>query len=156
STILSAHGQPSAVRQEVVLTNVTVIDATGAAPKPGMTVVMTGDRIATIDKTGDNPVPSGATIVNAAGKFLIPGLWDMHVHWYDERYLPVFTANGVTGVRQMWGMPMHHAWRARQQNGLLIGPRQSIASTIVDGPKPFWPRSLAVHNEAEARAAVAD
>ena len=49
STILSAHGQPSALRQAVVLTNVTVIDATGAAPKPGMTVVMTGDRIATID-----------------------------------------------------------------------------------------------------------
>src|SRR6184192_2341084 len=86
STILSAHGQPSAVRQAVVLTNVTVIDATGAAPKPGMTVVMTGDRIATIDKTGDNPVPSGATIVNAAGKFLIPGLWDMHVHWGLEAF----------------------------------------------------------------------
>jgi imidazolonepropionase-like amidohydrolase len=121
-----------------------------------MTVEIAGDRIAAIEKTGDNPIPRDARIVDAAGKFLVPGLWDMHVHWYDERYLPLFTANGVTGVRQMWGMPMHYAWRMKQRNGSLVGPRQSIASTIVDGPKPFWPRSLAVHNETEARAAVAD
>jgi predicted amidohydrolase YtcJ len=46
-------------------------------------------------------VPSQTRIIDASGKYLIPGLWDMHVHIYDERQLPLFTANGVTGVRQI-------------------------------------------------------
>jgi len=156
SSILSARGWAPAEPKPIALTNVTVIDATGAPPAPRMTVIVARGTIASIGKTGEIPVPPDAQVVDAAGKFLIPGLWDMHVHWYNERYLPLFTANGVTGVRQMWGMPMHHAWRARQRDGLLIGPRQSIASPIVDGPKPFWPGSVVVHNETEARAAVAD
>jgi hypothetical protein len=99
-------------------------------------------------------IPPGAKLVNAAGKFLIPGLWDMHVHWYIKDYFPLFTANGVTGIRQMFGNPDLLRWRQEIAKGSLQGPRMIVASPIIDGPKPVWPTSIAVGNEAEGRKAV--
>jgi imidazolonepropionase-like amidohydrolase len=95
-------------------------------------------------------------VIDATGRYLIPGLWDMHVHIYDERYLALFTANGITGVRQMWGNSAHHQWRARIEKGELVGPRQIIASPILDGPKPFWPSSIAIATPEQGRQVVRD
>ncbi len=67
----------------LVFNHVTVIDATGSLPQPDMTVVITGNRITALDKTGDATIPTNAQVVEAAGKFLIPGLWDMHTHVQD-------------------------------------------------------------------------
>ena len=156
SPLLCAVNQPtlSARPKSLVLTHVTVIDATGAAAKPDMTVVIKDARILEIGKSGQVHPPEHAETVNAAGKFLIPGLWDMHVHWYDKDYLPLFIANGVTGVRMMWGVPSHHQWRKAIEAGQLVGPHMLIASPIVDGPNPVWPGSIVVANEYEARQAV--
>lgn len=140
--------------QAVAITNVTVIDATGAPAQPDMTVVVRGDRIATLGASREVPVPRGATIVDGAGKFLIPGLSDMHVHTYDQSWLALFLANGVTGVRVMKGDPVHHGWRQDVEEGKLLGPRMVIGSNLIDGPDPIWPGSVAVSNEADARAAV--
>ena len=141
--------------KSLVFTDVTVIDATGSPAKPNKMVVVVGDKITRIEKYQMGSVPKNADVVAATGKFLIPGLWDMHVHWYDERYLPLFIANGVTGVRQMWGMDVHREWRRRINDGSLIGPRMAaIASTPIDGPKSVWPGSIAVQNDAEGRAAA--
>src|SRR5262249_19092575 len=93
-------------------------------------------------------------VIDARGKFLIPGLWDMHVHWEMKDYLPLFIANGVLGVRVMWGMPIHHEWRKEISAGTLLGPRLNIASPIIDGPHPIWKGSVSVGNDAEARQAV--
>lgn len=138
----------------LVITQVTVIDATGAPAQPDMTVVINGNRIAEVGKSEKVRVPGHARIVDARGKFLIPGLWDMHVHWYEKDYLPLFIANGVTGVRIMWGMPMHHQWRKEIEARQLLGPHMLIASPIMDGPKPVWQGSITVANASEARAAV--
>jgi cytosine/adenosine deaminase-related metal-dependent hydrolase len=110
----------------LVFTDVTVIDATGVPQKAAMMVVVVGDRITRIEKYERNRVPSGADVVNGEGKFLVPGLWDMHVHWYQERYLPLFIANGVTGVRQMWGTAVLHQWRRRINDTSLLAPRMFI------------------------------
>lgn len=139
----------------VAITHVTVIDATGAAPKPDETVVLVGDRIAAIGPSATAHIPRGAVVVEGAGKFLIPGLWDMHVHLDYRDYLPLYIANGVTGVRVMWGEPQHHEWRKQIEAGELIGPHMMIASAIIDGPRPYWPGSVSVSTEAQARAAVA-
>ena len=139
---------------QLVLTHVTVIDATGAPANSDMTVVITGDRITELGKTQKVRVPKDAQVIDATGKFLIPGLWDMHVHWYLKEYLPLFIANGVTGARLMWGMPVHQQWRKDIENGTLVGPRLVIASPIVDGPNPVWPASVSVSNDREARQAV--
>ena len=89
----------------LVITHVTVIDATGSLAMPDMTVVITGNRIANLGKTGKMRIPKGAQVIDGAGKFLIPGLWDMHMHLSltTEPTLPAFIANGVTSVRDMGG-----------------------------------------------------
>jgi imidazolonepropionase-like amidohydrolase len=150
-TLVSINSAPRVPESSLVLTHVTVIDGTGAAPQE-TTVLIAGNRISGL---GNNfKPPDGATVIDATGKFLIPGLWDMHIHWYDKDSLPLFTANGVTGVRIMFGFPMHQEWRREVANGTLAGPRMLIASPIVDGPKPVWPSSVAVATEAEGRQAV--
>jgi hypothetical protein len=119
-----------------------------------MTVVITGDRISAIGNSASTPMPAGAKVVDATGKFLIPGLWDMHVHWYTRDTLSLFTANGVTGVRQMFGNSDLLRWRDEIAKGSLLGPRMVVASPIIDGPEPVWPNSISVRNEEEGRKAV--
>jgi len=142
----------------IVLTHVTVIDATGASSKPDMTVVITGDRITNLGKTGKLRVPKGAQVIDGTGKFLIPGLWDMHVHLSitTEATLPAFIANGVTGVRDMGGdLNEIDRWRKEIADGALTGPRiVARPGPLVDGPKKTAMYRLTVNNPAEARQAV--
>ncbi|HYU53761.1 MAG TPA: hypothetical protein VEK37_12500, partial [Gemmatimonadaceae bacterium] len=80
-------------------THVTVIDMTGAPPQADMTVVVTGNRIATLGPSRVVRIPKGGITLDATGKFLIPGLWDMHVHaaWSSTipTFGPLFLVNGV-------------------------------------------------------------
>jgi imidazolonepropionase-like amidohydrolase len=146
--------EASSGQTALVFTHVTVIDATGAPAKPDMTVVVRGDRIEALGKTGKLAVPRNAQVVDAAGKFLIPGLWDMHVHaWLGKNYLALFTANGVTGIRVMSGLPEHHKWREEILAGELIGPRMIIASPTLDGPDTPGGHTV-VSNEEEGRQVV--
>jgi hypothetical protein len=92
---LLAHAQPPAPSPILVFTHVTVIDVTGAPARPDMTVVMTEGRIRAIGTTSEIPISPEAQVVNATGKFVIPGLWDMHVHWYLKDYLPAIPATDL-------------------------------------------------------------
>jgi cytosine/adenosine deaminase-related metal-dependent hydrolase len=114
----------------VVFADITVIDATGGPAQLHRIVTISGGKIARIEEYRRGREPKTADVIDGRGKFLIPGLWDMHVHWYDERFLPLFIANGVTGVRQMWGTEKHQQWRRRMQDGSLLGPREFIASRM--------------------------
>ncbi len=119
-----------------------------------MTVVIKGGRIAALGKTANLDVPENAHVVDATGKFLIPGLWDMHIHpWVGKNFLALFIANGVTGVRVMHGEPVDHKRRQEISAGELIGPRMVISSLTVDGPNPAGPL-IAVSNEDEGRQVV--
>jgi hypothetical protein len=152
--LLLAQTELASLPAPVVLTNVSVIDCTGAPVKPGMSVVISGGRIRSLGKSGTVTVPAGARVVDATGKYLIPGLWDMHVHWYHAPTLPVFIANGVTGVRIMAGFPVHLRWRHEIDEGTLLGPRLVLAGPIVDGPNPVWPDSLKAASDGDGRLAV--
>jgi imidazolonepropionase-like amidohydrolase len=143
----------------LLLNNVTVIDGTGAPAQPNMAVVIQGDRILAVGKTGAVHAPKGATIVDASGKFLIPGLWDMHVHFQESaRSFPLFVANGVLGVRNMGGIgddAMH--WRDEVAKGRVMGPRIVACGPIVDGPPPTSAEhALSVATPADGRKAVID
>src|SRR5262245_53868161 len=81
----------------LVIPHVTVIDVTEGRARPDMTVMVRGNQITETGEAGRVSFPSDARVIDAAGKFLIPGLWDMHVHWYTRDTLTLFTANGVTG-----------------------------------------------------------
>ncbi|HKR49020.1 MAG TPA: amidohydrolase family protein [Pseudonocardiaceae bacterium] len=139
-----------------VLSHATVIDATGAPPQHDMSVVLAGDRIvAVVPSLNIGPVPGGR-VVDVRGKFVVPGLWDMHVHTtvgLESIYLPLYIVNGVTGIREMWGFPRHHELRSQIICGELLGPRWEIGSTIIDGAQS-WDGVIIVHNEDEARQAV--
>src|SRR5712692_5777094 len=87
----------------------TIIDGTGAAPKRDQTVLVTGSRITAIGNSSAIQIPPLAQVMDSRGKFLIPGLWDMHVHIRggkyllkaNEAFLTLYVANGVTGIREM-------------------------------------------------------
>jgi imidazolonepropionase-like amidohydrolase len=120
-----------------VILHVTVIDCTGAAPQPDMTVLVIGNRIVAVGAAVS--VPSDARVLDASGMFLIPGLWDMHAHCeYEgrpERYLPLHIANGVTGIRDMGGVLRSLArLRDEIERGERIGPRLVVTGETVDGP----------------------
>ena len=148
----------------IVIVGVTVIDTRGGPSTPGRTVVIRGESVAMIlPDENYSPISPDALIVDGHGKFLIPGLWDMHVHCVREGNLALNLANGVTGLRIMWGSPAmagfpvpHAAWKREIDAGTRIGPRLIVASNIFDGPKPIWPTTVAIHTPDEARKAVRD
>jgi len=139
----------------VAVTHVTVVDGTGARPKSDQTVLVTGDRIMAVGKSRKLKPPAGAQVVDGTGKFLIPGLWDMHVHMSE---LPHFSelciANGVTGVRDMFGDMTNIVAERKAIASGKPGPRIVAAGRLIDGPKPIWPGSIAVGDAEEGRAAV--
>jgi hypothetical protein len=105
-----------------------------------MTVVITGTRVSTIQQSGKAKLPQDAQVVDAAGKYLVPGLWDMHVHVFSGQQLrltfPLLIANGVTGVRDMGTyVPLADVNRIRKDiaDGKLLGPRIFAAGSAVDG-----------------------
>ena len=156
AVVVSAHAN-QAVSNVLVITHVTVIDMTDAKPKPDMTVVVKADRIEEIGKTPKVRVPRGAQVIDGRGKFLIPGLWDMHVHFTEvERSFPMFIANGVTGVRNMGGdLDQLIRWRSDVSSGKLLGPRIVTCGPIVDGPDPAAHGPVVVAgNGAEGRQIV--
>jgi imidazolonepropionase-like amidohydrolase len=136
------------------LPDIAVIDATGGPAQPHMTVTIAETKIAGIERYSKGRVPKGARVIAGRGKFRIPGLWDMHAHWNDERNLTLFIANGVTGIRLMWGYDEHQQWRKRMNEGSLAGPRLSIASPIIDGTTPVFKSFVTVGGASEAREAV--
>ncbi len=157
-SISLATGVP-AQPKTLALTHVTVIDMTGAPPKRNVTVIINGSRIVDVGPSRRTRVPRGAQVmvVNATGKFLIPGLWDMHVHFTRvDTTFPLFIANGVTGVRNMGGdLDELLRWRADVRAEKLVGPQIVTCGPIVDGPEPAaHGPTIVVKDEAEARAAV--
>ena len=148
--------QTSSAAEPLIFVHAKLVDVIGGSTRPDVSVTVEGERITQIGNSAEIRPPTNATIVDTQGGWLIPGLWDMHAHPMEEEdYLPLFIANGVTGVRVMWGLPVHHAWRKRITNGGMVGPRMWIGSAIVDGPRPIWPGSTAVSNVFQARQVVA-
>jgi hypothetical protein len=146
---------PLRAQSAIAVTNVTVIDGTGAKPKSDQSVLVASGRIVAVGRTSRVKLPEGAQVVDGTGKFLIPGLWDMHVHGTGTAHFSeLYIANGVTGVRDMF-TPMSdiQAERKTIQNG-QAGPHIVAAGRIVDGPKPVWPGSIAVKDAEEGRKAV--
>jgi imidazolonepropionase-like amidohydrolase len=146
----------------IAITNVTVIDTTGGPAKPNRTVVIDGNRITYVEK-GRAHVSKQARVIDGTGKFLIPGLWDMHVHTFfgdwvpggKEVTLPLFIANGITGVRDM-GSDLDLILTARRDtlSGVLLGPRLVVAGPMLDGPKTQFPASIAIATPDDGRRAV--
>jgi imidazolonepropionase-like amidohydrolase len=144
------------------ITHVTVIDTETGRDMQDRTVIILGDRISEIRDSKRIKPTAGAKVVDGRGKYLIPGLWDMHVHAvFAERLdsmFPTFVANGVLGIRDMGtSMPLADIDRLRHEtaNGSRLGPRIVAAGPLLDGrPKPLHPNFLAITTPEEGRDAV--
>jgi imidazolonepropionase-like amidohydrolase len=151
----SPAGAPPAATgpNTLAVTHVTVVDVAGGASRADQTVLLAGDRIVAVGPAAGVRVPRGARAVDGAGRYLVPGLWDMHSHvvGYGRTALPLYLANGVTGIRDM-GAERFAAARALRDSiaaGSLLGPRMTVASPVVENPG--W---LASIREMEERAGV--
>jgi hypothetical protein len=155
---------PPASPTRFALVHVTVVDVTTGTEQLDRAVLVDGDRIAAIVASDAVPASPPSRHIDLPGKFVIPGLWDMHVHFADPASAKLFVANGVTGVRVMWGNPpflpgmerFHFDMRDAFDQKKTIGPRMVIASQLLDGPKPIWPNSVALSSPEEGRKAVDD
>ncbi len=152
---LLAPGTAGASTGVTALRGVTLVDSTGT--RSGATIVLADNRVLAVGSR-DLPLPRGAAVLDLAGKFVIPGLWDMHVHgaFLDRITLPLCLVNGVTGIREMWGFPPIYELRGRIERGEVFGPRLVVGSTIIDGPHSTLPGALVVGTPDEGRQAVRD
>ena len=160
-------------QQPLFLTHITVVDVTGGPSRPEMTVVISDGRIASITPSAGGSVPRGARVVNSAGKYLIPGLWDMHVHLteapaegdeiarpvkVDARayYFPLLVANGVLAARDMGGvLDTLTSWRKEIAAGKTLGPRLMVTGFKLGSANPVVPGGPApVETAAQVRTSV--
>jgi len=153
----------------LVFTHVTVIDATGADAQSDMVVVVADGRIADIGKFGKVSIPKRSQVIGAKGQFLIPGLWDMHVHLSKagENTLPLFIVNGVTSVRDMGGDYVKLLkWRKEAADGTRLSPRIKTPGALLESAEniarmkregtvePVDKFRIGIATPAEARKAV--
>lgn len=162
-----AAGQSRNSSPPIVITHVTVINPGTASVQAEKTVVVDGDHIRSVADSSSFRMPETARVIDGSGKYLIPGLWDMHVHtafgdWFPggrDIILPLFIANGVTGVRDMGGdLPVLLPWRKQIANGEIVGPRMIVSGPMLDGYLPDhklrFPSSVPITTPESAVAAV--
>ncbi len=151
---------------QLILTHVSVIDSTANAVRPDQSVVIINGRIAAVGPSARIKPARDARIVDGQGKFLVPGLWDMHVHiaglnadpaWSKQVLLPLLLANGITGVRDMGGdLDTLLAWKREIEAGTLMGPHIVACGPFLVGSGNKTAEQYPIANVDEARAAVSD
>ncbi|SNC62665.1 Amidohydrolase family protein [Hymenobacter gelipurpurascens] len=148
---------------DLVITHANVVDVETGQVQPDQTLAITDGQIRRLEKTGARPLSAKQTL-DAQGKYLIPGLWDMHVHFRggdslitaNRNLLPLYLAHGITTVRDAGGdlTPAVFEWRKQIRAGQLAGPTIYTSGPKIDGPKPTWAGSLAVENQADIDKAL--
>jgi len=150
----------AAVAETTLLINVTIVDVEAGGLAEGTSLLIRDGVIAGV---GDAIAAGDAVVVDAGGGFLIPGLWDSHVHIFSTPYepetaLPLYILNGITGVRDMgalWPIREQQALQARIEAGEVLGPRLVLAGAWVDAAPGSWPGMFLADTPDEARAVVA-
>jgi Amidohydrolase family len=155
AAILIATGAITAQATSLAITSVNVVDVVEGRIVPNSTVTISGPIITDVRREG--APPEGARVVDGHDKFLIPGLWDMHAHIQgnERAWLPLYIANGVTGIRDM-GADLEFILDIREAtaSGRTLGPRIVAAGPILDDAPGDWPFRMRVRTADEGRAAV--
>jgi imidazolonepropionase-like amidohydrolase len=165
--LLAACTMTSAIQvsaQTTTIDNVTIVDVTNGRLQARRTIVIEGKRIARI--VNSTAATRASATLDGTGMFVIPGLWDMHIHAYftndtarfhstSEVMFPLFIANGVTGVRDL-GSNLEASLAARDSIAAhqLTGPRMFVSGPMLDGPTTRYAAAIKVATPDEARSAV--
>ena len=168
AALLLAAPAIAADRQQgdVLIRHATVVDVEKARLVPGQAVVTSGNRIVAVGNDAEIARKWRAKqTVDAKNRYLIPGLWDMHVHFgggpaliaENQALLPLYVANGITTVRDASGDIPYDvlAWRGQIADGTLFGPTLLSSGPKIEGVKPIWKGTLEAGSEAEVDKAVA-
>lgn len=170
--LLSACAAPQSA--DVAIRGTTVVDVVSGVLVPDQTVLIEGNRIATVGPTDEVEIPPEADVIDGSGGYLIPGLWDMHVHSVREPagnweaaevanvdwHFPLLLAHGVTSVRNMNDgtadvtLEFTNSVKRRLAEGELVGPRVVASGPLVDGDPPVGVNAVVVRTADEARAVV--
>jgi imidazolonepropionase-like amidohydrolase len=145
-----------------VLRNVAIVDIERNRLVPRRDVVIVGDRIVGIQAGGTARAPQSGRVLDGSGKFLMPGLWDFHVHVFsapgeEDFALPLYILNGITGVRDAGALrTLHEQQRvaAAIERGERVGPRLVLAGALIDGPPGSWPGQMVAATPDEGRQRV--
>jgi cytosine/adenosine deaminase-related metal-dependent hydrolase len=153
---VAPHAQ---AQSETLLTDVTIVDVVEGTLAPGQSVLIRDGLIADV---GPGLTSAAAERIDGAGGYLIPGLWDSHVHVFSsptepDTALPLYLVNGVTGIHDMgalWPIAEQQALQARIAAGEVLGPRLILAGAWVDARPGSWPGMFLADTAREARAFV--
>lgn len=146
---VSSVAQPGPASDPLAVVHVDVIPMDYERVLPDRTVVIEDGRIAAMGPGGEVAVPEGAAVVEGRSRFLMPGLFDTHVHFgrfERDRHPVLYLANGITTVQSMHGSPAHLELRRRVEEGELLGPR-----VLTTGPTTA---TVGISTPEEARALV--
>lgn len=146
----------------LLIRNVNIVDVQRDRIETRRDVLIKGKRIERIERGGTRRSPTPGRVIDGSGRFLIPGLWDFHVHVFtqpgeEDLALMLYIVNGVTGIRDAGGFRAFHAMRdvARAvERGERIGPRIVLAGALIDGPPGAWPGQMVARDASEGRARV--
>ena len=126
------------LQSTIVFINVNVIPVDSERILERHAVIVKNGLIDTVGPVSKVQIPEDAFKIDGTGKYLMPGLADMHVHNWSENEFVLFLANGVTTIRNMWSAPQHLQWREKIEKGELLGPRIYTAGPLLDGSLPIW------------------
>lgn len=145
--------------KELEIWDVTIVDVEHGTLLPHRTVHVEDGTVTSVSASKGVPTKPGADVLDGRGKFLIPGLWDMHTHiTHTDVDFPLYIANGVLGIRNMGGVQDQvFAWQKQLKDGSLFGPLAFVSGPILDGPHgPVQPASYGVRiaDAQEGRAEV--
>lgn len=147
-------------RADLLLTNVTLVDVEQGALNLGQSVLIEGTHITAVGS--EISISNGVERIDVEGRFLIPGMWDSHVHIFSsaaepDTAFPLYLINGVTGVRDMgalWPIAEQKALQARIEAGELLGPRLVLSGAWVDASPGSWPGMFIADTPEDARSVV--
>jgi imidazolonepropionase-like amidohydrolase len=156
--IIIGCAQKKKVTADLAITNVTLIDGAGSKEQPNMTVLITNDSITGIEQSNKIKLDANTKVIEGKGKFLIPGLWDMHVHASnDTNFCSLVIANGVTSVREMFATRQSFRfqidWRNKVNADQIVGPHMYIPLAVM-GPDQNWFSSIQIATVQQARQFV--
>lgn len=165
-SLFAVPAYPAPAQGDVIIRHVTIVDVEAARTVAGQAVVLRGADIVAVG--ADAAIAKdwrARRTVEARGRYLIPGLWDMHVHFgggpelIDENkaLLPLYVANGITTIRDCSGDLADQvlAWRSAIAKGSLFGPRLLTSGAKIEGIAPVWKGTIEVGSEADVDAALA-
>jgi hypothetical protein len=161
SSSLAGQVKPGATSDTLILAHVNVIDTRHGLTLPNMTVVVKNGTIEAVAKIGLIGSAHNTQVINASGEYLIPGLWDMHVHsaggpakpWDEKILFPLYLVNGITGIRDMGGDPTILEQRRKRIDSGELGPHMVIAGPFLHSGESDA-QTIGVNTPSEARQAI--